>query len=190
MTSIKDGRGTQKPSRASFGGSYQGHSQDASAGPRPARKPDPDSCPPGYDPAVWSLALLFRQTAQKTIRRETTDQHIILAHGLPLIYVLLERATPPFREHFAQRQEKVLAGTARPFWLGRSVKTLRLAETWDEVVAEAIRYHFREYFEDEYAADYFCNPEVFRTMIREVREKGWLWHLRQVADAREEETSQ
>jgi hypothetical protein len=190
MSWLNDGRGTQKRREASSVFDRAESGQDsAPAGPRPARKIDLDECPPGYDPAVWSLALLFQQTAQRTIRRETTDQRIILAHGRPMIYAMLEQRCAPFRKWFASRQERAQDEHLRPFYLARSVSTLRIAGSWQEVVAEAIEHHFRAYFEDEYAADYFCNPEVFRSMIREIREKGWNWHLRQLADAHEEQVN-
>lgn len=151
------------------------------------RVPDLDACPPGWDQDVWGLTLLFQQTAQKTIRRETTDQRIILAAPRTVIYALLEQRCTPFRKWFDNRQERLQDEHLRPFYLGRSRKSLRIAESWQEVVAEAIEYHFRTWWEDEYAADCFCDPEVFRSMIREVREKGWNWHLRQLADQREKE---
>lgn len=156
--------------------------------PRVARKPDLDACPPGWDEDVWHLALYFRQVAQSTTRRETRNAKIRLEHGLPLIYAHLERACEPFREWFSRRQEKISSGrNIRPVFVGNSKKSVRPAENWVEVVERAIDWHFRQYYEDEYAAETFCQPGMFRDMIRESRENAYNWWLLKRRDERSEE---
>lgn len=180
MTSIKDERKSRQQQRKE-----RGRQELASGGaPRPAKKVDLDACPQGYDPDIWHLALYFRQVAQATTRRETLNEKIQLEHGLPVIYAYLERACEPFRDWFASRQEKVAAGALgrsgkplRPVYVGSSKKTVHVAENWVEVVEQAITWHFQKYYEDEYAADTFCQPETFRAMIRESRETARNWHF-------------
>jgi hypothetical protein len=184
MTSIKGGRGTQKDRYEREPRSNVRELRPASAAPRVARKPDLDACPPGWDPDVWHLALYFKQVAESTTRRETLDEKIRLEHGLPLTYAYLERACEPFRAWFSRRQAGITAGEKsrsgrplRPVYVGSSTKDVHVAENWVEVVEQAIRWHFAKYYEDEYAADTFCAPAIFRDMIRESRERAYDWNL-------------
>jgi len=116
------------------------------------REFDRNSCPAGWDASVWELTLQFEQAAAR--------EGIQLATGRPVIYSLLRDRCDSFRDGLYTRHKR---------W---SVDGVNVHATWQEIVSAAISRHFRDYQEDEYAADYFCGPVVFNDMIREVREHG------------------
>lgn len=132
--------------------------------------PDLDACPPGYDPGMWHLTLLFREEAAR-------EQKIDLAEfSNILLYAKLERAISPFRSWFTKvpyRQVKVPDGPMPGY---------KVVTTWVDVMEAVIRYRFREYIEDSYAADRFCQPELFRDMVAETRERGRACWVRQRLD--------
>lgn len=177
MTSIKDGRGTQKSrqqQRKERGSGLQSQRPVPSSGPsspRPVKKVDLDECPAGYDPDVWSLTLLFRQEAA----REGID---LVEFSNILLYAKLEKAVAPFRSWFAKRPEG-----ARPIRIPDGpAPRFREAKTWAEVVEAVIRYRFAEYVEDAYAADRFCQEGTFRDMVKETRERGYHRYLKTKAE--------
>jgi hypothetical protein len=119
--------------------------------------PDPDTCPSGYDPDVWDLALLFRQEAAR--------EHIALAeYSNVLLYAKLERAVSPFRRRYDAR----LAAGKKP-WTADG----QTPATWQDIARAAITRRFATYVEDEHAADRFCEPEMFRQMTGEVIQNGF-----------------
>jgi hypothetical protein len=138
---------------------------------RPARKLDPQACPPGYDPEVWSLTLLFEQLSAAA--------GVITLRG-PLLYSMLEQRTTELRTILADPKLR-----SRP-WKYRdipmpagvwSVDGVTRVATWQELTEAAIRREFGEYVAGDDQASWFCGKVRFWEMITEVRKRGYHKHL-------------
>jgi hypothetical protein len=109
--------------------------------PRTPKTPyDPDKCPAGYDPEVWSLGLLFDQLAKK--------RGVTLAARMPVIHGVLLKRFARFRELVQEKPRKLLdsKGVIRP---------------WTDFVSATIRDYWTPSFwgteYDEYALDDYCD---------------------------------
>lgn len=169
MTKINPGRGTQKE-RYDRGKDRGPRGGDNVREFRPVKKVDLDACPDGYDPEVWDLTLLFRQTAA----REKID---LVEFSNILLYAKMERVFSPLRKWYREKGcRKLIRVPDGP------LPGFKVVRSWHDLAAATIRHRFDEYYEDEYAADRFCQPELFRDMVREVRERGLNRYVRQELD--------
>src|SRR5581483_8981614 len=132
---------------------------------RPARRADPDACPSGYDQDIWGLVLLFGQLA--------AADGIHLAAGRPLLYAMLEERV----RELQARLEKAQKLEPRSGWW--SATPGKRFGTWQELAEAAIRFEWANFRQDQYAADWFCDPTRFREMIRQVRHRAYFAHLDQ-----------
>lgn len=145
--------------------SEDGESKPSSRGngwsdkPRTPKTPyDPDKCPAGYDPEVWSLGLLFDQLAKK--------RGVTLAARMPVIHGVLLKRFARFRELVQEKPHMLLnsKGDIPP---------------WTEFVSATIRAYWTPGFfgseYDEYALDDYCDTffyygEQVRAHAKNVRE--------------------
>lgn len=136
---------------------------------RPARKVDLDEPPPGYDPDLWDMALLFELLA--------TRRGIRLSHGRILLYAMLEPRMEWLRDQRARVDE-----TRRGSWSADGV--IRFS-SWQEMGRAAIGF-FWEDTEDiltpndpgPHAASEFCNEVEFKAIIWETRQRAISRHSR------------
>lgn len=182
----KDGR-RPRQERPQFAGQSQ---------PRPPRR-DRNDCPPGRDPDVWHLSMLFRQLAQA--------DGIELAKGLPVIHDeiidLVRRyglRGQVYRHRTSRCRKRTLhPGLAEHCWLhlpelertGRGdsdITWVQMVEVimfefwsraWDAHALDHFRQHFQEY--GQMALDHWRNLAIMqdvaaqpaRPRVRRVRQE-------------------
>ena len=130
------------------------------SGQRPPRSvavrgSDPARVPSGYDPEVWHVAILFRDTCWK--------EDIDLTNGVPVIYGNFERAL---------EKSKLRDGhwTELGFFKQTEHRKLPGNLTWTGVFEKMIRRYVDRYWDSSsYAPDEaFIQPSLFRQLVHDV----------------------
>jgi hypothetical protein len=131
------------------------------SGQRPPRSvavrgSDPARVPAGYDPEIWHVAILFRDTCW--------EEDIDLTNGVPVIYGNFERALEKFKLRDGHWTELDFFGKHTEH------RKLPGSLTWTSVFEKMIRRYIDRYWESSsYAPDEaFIQPSLFRQLVHDV----------------------